>query len=305
MDQSGKERSRGDSCLLARGAFTWAGEQGMGESISGDRPGLVSPSELRVLVDTLRAVPEGAILADIAQESSDATVRELRVALRRILATADVKLRSQRRHAIDLAMGLSECFQVLTEVKRGNLEARVGQKTVSSKDELMSNLATSINQAIASLAAQMETVRKQQHAIHELSTPILQLWDDILVLPIIGVVDSRRSAEIMERLLAEIVARQSHYVILDLTGVELVDTRTADHFIKVIRAAELLGASCCLTGIRPAVAQTLVEIGVDLSSIATMRNLDEALKDCIRRKRQDRVGASPAKMFNSKGPDAN
>lgn len=145
--------------------------------------------------------------------------------------------------------------------------------------------AAAKQQALADLDQKLEIIERQRSAIQELSTPVLQLWDSVLAMPVIGVVDTRRSADIMERLLSEITTNQSRYVILDITGVEVVDTKTADHFVKVIKAAELLGTSCILTGIRPAVAQTLVEIGVDLSSITTLRNLKEGLKECLRRGR--------------------
>ena len=142
-------------------------------------------------------------------------------------------------------------------------------------------------QAVAQLGDKLRIIEEQRFAILELSTPVLQVWDDIIALPIIGIVDTRRAADIMERLLSEIQTRQSRFVILDITGVEVVDTKTADHFIKVVKAAELLGARCLLTGIRPAVAQTLVEIGVDLSSVTTERNLKEALRGCLRIRRQE------------------
>ncbi len=147
--------------------------------------------------------------------------------------------------------------------------------------------ATERAQAVSQLADKLRIIEEQRFAILELSTPVLQVWDDIIALPIIGIVDTRRAADIMERLLTEIQTRQSRYVILDITGVEVVDTKTADHFIKVVKAAELLGARCLLTGIRPAVAQTLVEIGVDLSSVTTERNLKEALRGCLRIRRQE------------------
>ena len=137
--------------------------------------------------------------------------------------------------------------------------------------------------ALQDLDEQLEIVERQRSAIRELSTPILQLWDGVLALPVIGVVDSKRAADIMERLLTEISSRQVRFVILDITGVEVVDTRTADHFAKMVQAVRLLGSSCILTGIRPAVAQTLVEIGVDLSAFATLRNLREGLRECLRR----------------------
>lgn len=142
------------------------------------------------------------------------------------------------------------------------------------------------------LARQLEIIERQRVAIDELSTPILQIWDDILALPLIGVVDSKRSMDVMERLLGEIIHRQASFVIIDITGVEVVDTKTADNFVKLIKAAELLGAQCVLTGIRPAVAQTLVAIGVDLSSIKTLRNIQAGLKECIRQ-REARTMAAP------------
>ncbi|MFC1642358.1 STAS domain-containing protein [Myxococcota bacterium] len=139
-----------------------------------------------------------------------------------------------------------------------------------------------VEEQVKRVLQQNELITRQQMAIQELSTPVLQLWDDVLALPVIGVVDTARSVDIMERLLTEISERQSRYVVLDITGVEVVDTKTADHFLKVIQAAELLGAQCILTGIRPAVAQTLVAIGVDLSSIKTLRTLRDGLRECLR-----------------------
>lgn len=139
-----------------------------------------------------------------------------------------------------------------------------------------------LEEQVQRVMEQNELITRQQEAIQELSTPVLQLWDGVLALPVIGVVDTARSACIMERLLEEISARQSRYVVLDITGVEVVDTKTADHFVKVIQAAQLLGATCMLTGIRPAVAQTLVAIGVDLSDIKTLRTLRDGLRECLR-----------------------
>jgi rsbT co-antagonist protein RsbR len=118
--------------------------------------------------------------------------------------------------------------------------------------------------------------------VQELSTPILTLWEDVLALPVIGVVDSRRSAEMMERLLDEIVRSQSRFVIIDLTGVEVIDTSTADHFMKLVKAVGLIGARCVLTGIRPAVAQTLVDLDVNFGQLETLRNLKHGLRYCLR-----------------------
>jgi rsbT co-antagonist protein RsbR len=137
------------------------------------------------------------------------------------------------------------------------------------------------------LEEKLELIHAQKRAILELSTPILEVWDEVLTVPVIGVVDTRRSAELMEKLLATISDKQAHFVILDITGVEVVDTKTADHFVKVIRAAELLGTKCVVTGIRPAVSQTLVDIGVDLESITTLRTLRDGLRRCLRWKQRE------------------
>jgi len=116
----------------------------------------------------------------------------------------------------------------------------------------------------------------------------MEVWDDVLVLPIVGVLDTKRSMDIMNSLLSSIVSMQAKCVILDITGVEVVDTKTADYLMKVAQAARLLGVHCVLTGINPAVAQTLVEIGADLSMVKTLRNLKAGLMECIRTLRQDK-----------------
>ncbi len=143
--------------------------------------------------------------------------------------------------------------------------------------------ARELEEKLAVIQEQLAIIESQRRAIQDLSTPVLQLWDDVLALPIIGVVDTERSVQIMETLLTEVTLRQAHYVILDITGVEMVDTKTADHLLKVVLSVQLLGASCILTGIRPAVAQTMVELGVDMSALMTLRTMRDGLAECMRR----------------------
>jgi rsbT co-antagonist protein RsbR len=126
-----------------------------------------------------------------------------------------------------------------------------------------------------------ELIARLRVAVEELSTPVLEVWDDVLALPVVGVVDTQRSAQMTERLLAELVRSRAKQVIVDLTGVDVIDTSTADRFLKLARAVKLLGARCLVTGIQPAVAQTLVELGVDFGLLETHRNLKNALKTCI------------------------
>ncbi len=155
-------------------------------------------------------------------------------------------------------------------------------------------------QALAELDQKLIVIAQQQEAIMELSTPVLQLWEDIVAMPIIGVVDARRGEQIMERLMDEVSSRRARFVILDITGVDMVDTRTADQFLKVARGAEMLGATCVITGIRPAVAQTLVTIGADLRSLITLANIGQGLEECIRRSRAAGVRhRSPGQRMNT------
>lgn len=138
------------------------------------------------------------------------------------------------------------------------------------------------NQELAARAAEnQQLIDRLRVAVDELSTPVLEVWDDILALPVVGVVDTQRSAQMVERLLAEVVQRRSRFVIVDLTGVDVIDTSTADRFLKLARAVELLGAECIVTGMQPAVAQTLIELGVELAGINTQRNLKRALQVCM------------------------
>jgi rsbT co-antagonist protein RsbR len=135
---------------------------------------------------------------------------------------------------------------------------------------------------LASEREKNDLLENMQMAIQELSTPILELWDDVLALPVIGIVDSRRSIDMMEQLLEEVVRKQARFVILDITGVELVDTATADRFLKLVTAVEYVGARCILTGTRSAVAQTLATLSVDMGPLITLRTLKDGLRECLR-----------------------
>ena len=137
-------------------------------------------------------------------------------------------------------------------------------------------------QAESDLQDKLLTIRKQQEAINELSTPVIKVWDNLLVLPIIGTLDSQRTQSMMEALLQEITATGCKYAILDITGVAVVDTMVANHLIKTITAAGLMGAVCILSGISPTIAQTIVHLGIDLTGIKTKGNMMEAVKYVIR-----------------------
>ncbi|WP_437718461.1 STAS domain-containing protein [Sorangium sp. So ce448] len=142
---------------------------------------------------------------------------------------------------------------------------------------------TAVKRAQEELRTRLSQIEKQQEVIRTLSTPIIEVWNGVLTLPMIGVVDSVRTAEVMDALLARITEKQAHFAILDLTGVDMVDTKVASHLIELVAAIRLLGAEGIVAGIKPNVAQTMVALGLDLSTISTQRDLRAALSYCIRR----------------------
>ncbi len=127
-----------------------------------------------------------------------------------------------------------------------------------------------------------EVVRRQQEEIAELSTPVVKLWDGILALPLIGTLDSARTQVVMENLLQAIVSQGSEIAIIDITGVPTVDTLVAQHLLKTVAAARLMGADCIISGIRPQIAQTMVHLGVELD-VVSKATLADALALALQR----------------------
>ncbi len=122
----------------------------------------------------------------------------------------------------------------------------------------------------------------------ELSTPVVQLWDQVLALPLVGSIDSIRAQTITEVLLGRIVETQSEIVILDITGVRSVDTHVTSNLLNIVSASRLLGAECILTGINPDVAQTMIHLGAELGDITTMADMQEGLKYAMKRLKEKR-----------------
>lgn len=123
-----------------------------------------------------------------------------------------------------------------------------------------------------------ETISRQQLEMIELSTPVVQLWTGILALPLIGTLDSARTQVVMENLLSKIVETGSQVAIIDITGVPTVDTLVAQHLLKTVAAARLMGADCIISGIRPQIAQTIVHLGVNLEDVVTKATMADAFK---------------------------
>ena len=128
-----------------------------------------------------------------------------------------------------------------------------------------------------------QVIIRQQQELMELSTPVVTLWEGVLALPIIGTLDSARTQVVMENLLQRVVESGASIAIIDITGVPTVDTLTAQHLLKTVAAARLMGADCIISGIRPQIAQTIVHLGVDLGSVVTKATLADAFAVALRR----------------------
>ncbi|MFP2905943.1 STAS domain-containing protein [Pyxidicoccus sp. 3LFB2] len=138
-----------------------------------------------------------------------------------------------------------------------------------------------LEEARREMEEKLATIERQRLAIRDLSTPIIELWDNILTLPIVGVMDTQRSVEMTERLLQRITQGKARCAIIDITGVEVVDTATANHFVKMVGAARMLGTHCVITGISPIIAQTLTQIGVELRGVKTLATLRDGIQECL------------------------
>ena len=189
----------------------------------------------------------------------------------------------------EIRESVADAILVLSNVSLGDCSQQLDVDIHSSNP--LSFLFSSINELIAALGTEqeqsaafrrdleekLETVDQQRAAIKNLSTPIIEVWQGVLCLPVVGVMDTARSAEMTSGLLQAIVEKGAKYAIIDITGIDVMDTRTVDHFIRMAKAIRLLGAECALTGLNPHIAQTIVQMGLELSDIVTYRSLRNAL----------------------------
>jgi rsbT co-antagonist protein RsbR len=171
--------------------------------------------------------------------------------------------------------------------------------TVWASTELVDRLALVTIEAY--MATREELIVRQQQELLELSTPVVKLWDGILALPIIGTLDSSRTQVVMENLLQAVVATNSKYAIIDITGVPTVDTLVAQHLLKTITAARLMGAECIISGIRPQIAQTIVHLGINLEDVVTKAKLADAFALALQRSGRAvvRQGAERPSVINN------
>lgn len=192
----------------------------------------------------------------------------------------------------ELQRAIADILGVLRAVDAGSLDARVELRYAET--EPMAALAGTVNAIIQQLSrvreetqvyqreleTQLETIEKQRAAIKELSTPVIELWEGVLCLPLVGLMDTARSTDMTTALLDAVVQKNARCTIIDVTGIQVMDTRTVDHFIRMSKAVRLLGADCVLAGISPYIAQTVVHMGLDVD-IVTYRTLGDALVNYV------------------------
>lgn len=193
----------------------------------------------------------------------------------------------------EILESVADALLVLSNVGYGDYTTRLELREGDTSP--LASLYAGINDMIAALGAEQEkarsyqqelegklaTIERQRIAIQELSTPIMEVWDGVLCVPVVGLMDTARSSEMTSTLLRAVVEKSAKCAIIDITGIDVMDTRTVDHFVRMAKAVRLLGSECVLTGMNPHIAQTVVHMGLDLSDVITHRNLRDALQQYV------------------------
>jgi len=243
-----------------------------GMSRSVQRADLMSKAELdeqsRAVLAAIVAGVKSNGAIDVSGPSWDAA--------REIFQTISATRARQGFSPVDVATFVLSLKQPLFAAIRSALRENQDEmfETIWAGTELLDRLALITTEAYITMRE--ELITRQQEELLELSTPVVKLWDGILALPIIGTLDSARTQMVMENLLQTVVATNSKYAIIDITGVPTVDTLVAQHLLKTITAARLMGAECIISGVRPQIAQTIVHLGINLEDVVTKARLSDA-----------------------------
>ncbi|AUX38690.1 hypothetical protein SOCE26_000680 [Sorangium cellulosum] len=179
-----------------------------------------------------------------------------------------------------------ECIEVGEEDDFGMLEGsmRLFLDELSAASRQNTQAMEELSGAAREIEEKLRTIELQRQALRELSAPIIDVWEGILTVPLVGPLDGDRAADMMEKLLARVADGDVQWVLIDMTGVPIVDTETADRLLKLASAVQLLGAQCILTGLGSQVARALVDLGVHLQELNPMRSLREGLRYCLARR---------------------
>jgi rsbT co-antagonist protein RsbR len=253
------------------------------------RGDLISKTELE---EQSRAVL-GAVVKGVKSDSNDISSQSWSGA-RSLLQDISASRARQGFSPVEVATFVLSLKQPIFSAIRHDL-AKSQDKlfdTVWAATELLDRLALTTTESF--MMTREELIVRQQQELLELSTPVVKLWDGILALPIIGTLDSARTQVVMENLLQTIVATNSKYAIIDITGVPTVDTLVAQHLLKTITAARLMGAECIISGVRPQIAQTIVHLGINLEDVITKAKLSDALALALQRSGRTVVRSSEA-----------
>lgn len=181
------------------------------------------------------------------------------------------------------AIESGEAYSARNEITIDNIKTPVAYHVVPLKDEnenVIGGLEFIVD--ITESVQYEKRLNEQSQTIREMSTPTIELWDGVLVLPVVGVVDSMRAQHMMDSMLNKIAETYSKVIIMDIQGVAAVDTAVANHLIKITRATKLMGCECILSGITPAVAQTIIQLGINMDNIKTKSTLSDALAEAFK-----------------------
>ena len=223
-----------------------------------------------------------SLLAQAAGQSANlqtATYDPLREMLTEISRTRALQGFTARETAMFIFSIKQPLFTAIRETLGKDATAMADEMWLTT--EIVDGLGLYTTEAY--LKTREETIRRQQEEMLELSTPVVKLWEGILALPLIGTLDSARTQVVMESLLEAIVETNSKVAIIDITGVPTVDTVVAQHLLKTVTAARLMGADCIISGVRPQIAQTIVHLGINLLDITTKAKLSDAFALAIQR----------------------
>jgi len=248
----------------------WIGQQLKDEGLRDD---LMSNEELRKESDALLAALLNAIKKDNFTDVNAAEYDKVNEILAGI-SLSRAKNGFSPRETAGFVFSLKDAFVKTLEKEIKDIKQLYTE--ILKVNKLVDSLALVTLETF--IKGREEVILRQTSEISEISTPVIQVWDGILALPIIGTLDSARTQIVMESLLLKIVETESTIAILDISGVPAVDSLVAQHLIKTVAATRLMGAECIISGIRPEIAQTIVHLGIDLSNINTKASLAHALR---------------------------
>ena len=246
-------------------------------------------SQSSEVLSTLSAVPASTSLEDIGASEW----QPLKDLLANLSASRAVQGFTPSETALFVLSLKTPLFTLIRQQKGNNADQLYAE--ITAVDDFVDKLA--LHTTDSYIHGRDQVIARQQEEMLELSTPVVTLWDGIVALPLIGTLDSARTQVVMESLLQAIVQTNSRFAIIDITGVPTVDTLVAQHLLKTITAARLMGAECILSGIRPQIAQTIVHLGINLQDVITKAKMADAFKLAL-----ERSGRVVTRLAKGSGP---